>query len=51
MVFIVLLGMFMQSPTHAASEKLVVTPPIVMPQELVKIQEKVLPPPTPVVFK
>jgi hypothetical protein len=32
-------------------DKLVVTPPIIMPQELVKVQDRVLPPPTPVVLR
>ena len=35
----------------SVTDKLVVTPPIIMPQELVLVTEKVLPPPTPVVFK
>jgi len=35
----------------SVTDKLVVTPPIIMPQELVLVTEQVLPPPTPVVFK
>jgi hypothetical protein len=36
---------------ETATDKLVVTPPIIMPQELVLVTDQVLPPPTPVVFK
>jgi len=36
---------------ETATDKLVVTPPIIMPQELVLVTEQVLPPPTPVIFK
>jgi hypothetical protein len=32
-------------------EKLVVSPPIIQPQELVKITDKVMLPPVPVVYK
>jgi hypothetical protein len=35
----------------SVTDKLVVTPPIIMPQELVLVTEQVLPPPTPVIFK
>lgn len=37
--------------TPSAQETIHISPPLIMPGELIKIQEKVLPPPTPVQLK
>ena len=51
MLVIPALVLMINTSVSATAEPLVVSPPIIMPQELVRIQERVLPHPAPVVFR